>query len=219
MATMPFTDADLKPVVPVAQNLFSLVQDPDAVGDTVRNETHHLQIVIEYGPEAYHIEEQDGSPYAQGGTSRCKRDSHDNKKIDAPELARDLRRVLDDVLAIDAIHLERMRRRERIETVTLLKEFLRIADVRPDTPNADYCLSPDGFVLRWKTSRPIQPRLWNLLALIMESLGSVPFRTVRQEFNWNTKSLLNRVNELNSELDHVGFPTQVSTDNQVLSLS
>jgi hypothetical protein len=90
MATMPFTDVDLKPVVTVAQKLLSLLQDPDVAGHPVRYEIHHLQnIVIEYGPEAYHIEEQDGSPYAQDGTSRCTRDApYYAKRIDVPELAR-----------------------------------------------------------------------------------------------------------------------------------
>jgi hypothetical protein len=211
---MPFTNADLKPVVPVVQRLLFLLQDPDTVGDALRNETQHLQILIEYGPDVCHIEEQDGSPYAQDGTSRSTRDSHNCKKIDAPELARDLRRVLDDILAIDANHLERGRRRERIETVALLKEFRDIVDVRPDTPDADYCVLEGA--IRWESRVPAAPRSCDLLGKLLDSPRPVSTRVIRGK--WSPKTLHNEVSKLRKLLGLINFPKKIKWGNEVLSL-
>jgi hypothetical protein len=175
--------------------------------------------VIEYGPEAVHIEERDGCPYAPpGATSRTfKRVApYYAKKIDAPELAPDVCHLLDDLLAIDATHLERLGRRERIETVSLLEEFLTLANVRPETPNASYCILPGE--LRWEKTMKAQPRWCKLLSKLLESSRPVSIDLISTEFVWSIKTLQNEVSKLRKLLVRINFPKKLKWGNGVLSL-
>jgi hypothetical protein len=103
-----------------------------------------------------------------------------------------------------------------------LGELERRDPPRPAVPTRDFCLLPPN-IIRWEESREVQQRLWHLLGLLLErSQGKTPTKTFAVAFaaveellargkEVKGKYVSNVVNELNAELEAIGFPWAYST--------
>jgi hypothetical protein len=91
---------------------------------------------------------------------------------------------------------------------------------RPKEPTRAFCLL-DGFRIRWKMVVPVQPRLWNILGVVLDYRARhgdqrIPFDQVEEHLQARSyldhrKRVSNAVGGLNGKLMEAGFPWTLGT--------